>query len=72
MKRCWEQHAEFIRGFAAAVATLAREHDQPSVAVDVMSLNGISFKDLTDAHVEEFDLRPLREEWKVKERQPGG
>jgi hypothetical protein len=56
----------FYQGFAAALGSLAREHGEPSVAVDIMRCNGVSLQDLKDAGVEEFDLKPLRTEWLSK------
>lgn len=53
----------FYCGMAVALGSLAREHDQPSVAIDIMKCNGVSLKDLQDAGVEPFDLKPLRKEW---------
>lgn len=60
--------ADFYQGFAAAVSTLARTHNMPSVAVDVMDCNGVTLRDLFDARVEDFDLDPLRKEWAAQRR----
>jgi hypothetical protein len=53
----------FYHGFAIAVASVARDHGLPSVAVDIMRCNGVSLQDLQDAGVEQFDLKPIRDEW---------
>jgi len=59
-----EKHLDkaFYQGFAAAIGSLAREHDQPSMARDIMNCNGVTFKQLRDAGVEQFDLMPLANE----------
>ena len=54
----------FVQGFGMAVGALARDHDEPSQAADIMRSNGITFKQLRAAGVEEFDLRCLRSEFK--------
>jgi len=58
----------FYLGFAAAVAAVARDHGKPAMAVDIMEMQGVRLKDFVDAGVVEFDLRPLRDEWKTKHR----
>jgi hypothetical protein len=54
----------FYRGFAAAVATLARDHDQPSSAVDIMHSNGVNLDHLRAAGVDAFDRLPLARAWR--------
>ncbi len=54
----------FYHGFAAALGSLAREHDRPSMAIDIMRCNGVTLQNLKDAGVEQFDLAPLAKEWK--------
>jgi hypothetical protein len=49
----------FYQGFAAALGSLAREHGRPSMARDIMNCNGVTFKQLRDAGVEQFDLLAL-------------
>lgn len=61
---------EFYQGFGMAVAAVAREHGMPSVAVDIMNCNGVSLMELEDAGLEEFDLKPLREEWLDSQPEP--
>jgi hypothetical protein len=56
-----EQDKQFYRGFGAAVGTLAR-NGWPSQAADIMQTNGVTFKQLKESGVEEFDLKPLRTE----------
>lgn len=58
---------EFMHGFAVAVGTLARV-GYPSHAIDIMDCNGITLRDLVNAKVEAFDLKPIRAEWKLKGR----
>lgn len=55
--------ADFLCGFAVAVAALAR-NGYPSMAVDIMKTNGVDIEDLRKAKVERFDLTPLVREWK--------
>jgi len=59
-----EQDKEFIRGFACAIAALAREHDRPSMARDIATCNGFSLSDFKQAGVELFDLKPITEAFK--------
>lgn len=54
----------FYQGFACALASLARGLGPPSMAIDIMNTNGITLADLEKAGVEEFDLKPLRAEWR--------
>lgn len=53
---------KFTQGFAAAIASPAREHGMPLVAADITRCNGLTYEDFERAGVEEFDLAPLREE----------
>jgi len=59
-----EVEKSFMLGFGMGVGALARDHDQPSMAADIMRSNGIPFEDLVAAGVDEFDLRCLRSEFK--------
>lgn len=54
------QYAEFYRGFAAALATLIRDFDQPTMAKNIMTSNGVTVRDLQRSKVEPFDLTPIR------------
>lgn len=54
---------DFYLGFGMAIGALARDHDQPGMAVDIMRSNGVSLKELEDAGVEAFDLEPIAKEW---------
>lgn len=56
--------SEFLRGFAAAIGTLASGFDMPSVAVNIMKCNGITLAMLEEAGCEDFDLKIIRKEWK--------
>lgn len=51
---------DFILGFAVAVASLVRDHDEPVHAASIIAGHGVSLKDFEAAGVEEFDLKPLR------------
>ena len=53
----------FLQGFGIAVGALARDHDRPSMAADIMRMNGITFADLVEAGTAEFDLKKLRSEF---------
>jgi hypothetical protein len=59
-----EQEKSFFIGFAMAVGALARDHDQPSVGLDIMRGYGITIKDFEDAGVDSFDTKALRREVK--------
>jgi len=54
----------FWQGFAVAIGSLARDHDRPSMAVDIMRCNGITLKDLETCGIEVFDLKHIRKAWK--------
>jgi hypothetical protein len=60
-------HDDFIRGFAAAAATLARDHGCPYQAACICRSNGLS---LAEAGVEKFDLSPIEKELALLERKP--
>lgn len=55
-----ELDSSFTQGFAAAIAALIRERDQPSVAVDIAHMSGFSLSSFIDAGVDDFDLAPIR------------
>lgn len=59
---------EFVQGFAAAIATLIRAHDQPSVAVDIAMSNGLQLKDFEACGAEDFDLDRIRDAWRSERR----
>ena len=61
-----ENDKSFYRGFAVAIGSLAREHGSPSMAVDIMESNGVTLRQLEEAGVEPFDLKPIRAEWRRK------
>lgn len=58
-----EKEKEFYRGFAVAVAELARR-GWPSQAIDIMHANGVTLQQLRNSGVEDFDLKPLATEWR--------
>src|SRR5579872_5454838 len=50
----------FTCGFAAAISTLIRIFDQPTMARDIAHSNGLHLHDFENAKVEPFDLEPIR------------
>ena len=54
---------EFYCGLAVGLGCLIRDFDQPSMAIDIMKNNGVTFLDLKKAGVEPFDLNPIRKAW---------
>jgi hypothetical protein len=59
---------EFYFGCAVILSSLARDHGFPNMAIDIMHCNGITFDQLKQAGCEEFDLAPLRKEWRDRNR----
>jgi hypothetical protein len=59
-----EAKKEWLRGYAAAMAIVQREHGESTVVADGMSEIGIRHRGqlgiLKRAGVEEFDLKPIR------------
>lgn len=51
---------EFLLGFAIALSTVNRQHDQPTIVKDAIEGNGLTLKMFKDAGVEEYDLKELR------------
>lgn len=62
---------EFYCGFAVAVGTVAR-NGYPSTAIDAMDSNGVTLRDLINSGAEEFDLLPIRMEYKLQCRKQDG
>lgn len=52
----------FYQGAAVILGTLARTHDMPSLAVDIMKSNGITIGQLKDAEASGFDLAAIYKE----------
>ena len=50
---------EFLQGFACAIACLAKTHNQPTMASDIMLSCGITLTDLKEAGVEGQDMRVI-------------
>jgi hypothetical protein len=50
---------EYIQGFAAAIALLIRNHNQPLMAVDIALSSGYALSDFVDGQVDSFDLNPI-------------
>jgi hypothetical protein len=59
---------EFLCGFACAVATLARHHGMPALAAMICQDNGISLSELIKGGVDAYDIEPLREELRNRQR----
>lgn len=57
MTREQENRREFAAGIAVACASLAREHDQPGMAADIIMNTGMTKKDF--AHVDSFDRKVI-------------
>lgn len=49
----------FVQGFAMAIGSLCRDHDEPTLAQSIMMANGITIDDMRKADVEDFDLQPI-------------
>ena len=56
----------FLQGFAVAVGSLVRDHDQPSMAVDIIRGNGVTLMDLENCGAETFDLKHIRKAWRER------
>jgi hypothetical protein len=54
---------QFYAGFACAVADIIRLHDEPTIAIDVMTSNGVDLAMLKTARVAEYDLGPIKKAW---------
>jgi hypothetical protein len=54
-----QARAEWLCGYAAALAALVRLHDRPSLAKDILACDGISIEQLRRAGVPSFDLTVL-------------
>ncbi len=55
---------EWLCGYAAALANVDRQHDQPQLVYSCMVGDGISVQMLVDAGVEEYDLDPIKKAMK--------
>jgi hypothetical protein len=55
-----EDHSEFLRGFAIALADMNRLHDAPVHVRDTIEGAGLTLADFKKAGVEEYDLKELR------------
>ena len=51
---------EFLNGFAIALATVQRMHDDPTAVKDAIEGNGLTIADLRKAGVDPYDLNVLR------------
>jgi predicted ATP-grasp superfamily ATP-dependent carboligase len=50
----------FIRGFAAALAQVAREHGEDAIAGYILADSGYTLADFEAAQVDDYDLDVLR------------
>lgn len=53
---------DFTRGFCAAVADLVRSHDEPTIALDLLTNNGITPK-MVKKWIDEYDKREIYKLW---------
>lgn len=63
------EHDAWFQGYAAALAGLVRWHNEPTQAIDIARMEGVTLKHLKDAGVDNYDLGTLTEdrcmrEWK--------
>jgi len=58
-----KQNEAFYQGFACAIATLARYGS--TSPTHIMNANGVTLDDLKKHGVEEFDLAPIRADWRL-------
>lgn len=61
-KRLTDEERGFRQGAAIALAVLARQHDQPAMAADILLQLGLTMAKLRSAGVDAYDLQPLRRE----------
>lgn len=52
------QPNQFYAGFAAAVAAIVRQHDEPTIAASVLAGYGVSLDELEG--VDEYDMQIIR------------
>lgn len=62
------EEAAFYRGIACALSVIAIEHDQPTMAADVLKSLGVTRRDFRAAAVDEEDMAALREALAERER----
>jgi hypothetical protein len=61
----------FYQGFAVAVGTMAR-NGHGGEAVGAMDSNGVSLSDLVSSGADNFDLDPIRQEYRLQCRNSDG
>lgn len=61
----------FYQGFAVAIGSVAR-NGRPESAVDAMHSNGIALSDLMASGCSDFDLKPIKDEYKLQGRNNDG
>lgn len=71
MKRLTLEDKAFYRGYAVAIATVARDFGEPSFAAHIARANGVKLATLRASGVDSYDLDPIAKELSMKERQIG-
>ena len=56
--------ADFLRGFAIAMRGLIKEFDQPTMAKDIITSNGLELADFDGIDLPEGDLEAIRSLWR--------
>lgn len=54
-----DQNTEFVRGFAIAAAAVARDHDAPTMAANLIAGFGFDLRDFRRAKVDGYDLKVI-------------
>jgi hypothetical protein len=62
--------ADFLRGFAIAMRELIKEFDQPTMAKDIITSNGLKLEDFEGIDLPEGDLEAIRPLWPHKQAAP--
>lgn len=55
----------FLQGYALALGYIMRAHGQGSMVQDAMREHSITLSDLEKAGCDDFDLDPIRDEFKL-------
>jgi hypothetical protein len=62
--RTKKERDAWLCGYAAALANVDRQHDQPTIVRNCMDGDGLTVKMLRDAGVEAYDLDPIKKAMK--------
>jgi len=60
----YNRDKQFLRGFAAAIACIVRDHDEPTMALDICELNCVDLDEFKEAEVVNFDLEQIEKIFK--------